>query len=256
MIIDVNVSFGHWPFQKFPHSTVRGLDRELMKEGISKSLISSLDAVLYPDPDWGNEILLPSLTSYPSLIPVGVINPSLSDWKETLERGIRWGARAIKIFPNYHNYSLSSPVIDGLMDELARTRVPLMVQMRLEDERNQYPLLKISGVEPKEIIKLASHFPEIPILVLCPYFKEAIDLVKNSANIYVDISFVEILNTVSALLEKIPATKVLFGSHTPFLYTRSAIMKVKAAEISQEDLEAITCGNAQRLIRLKEGTYE
>jgi predicted TIM-barrel fold metal-dependent hydrolase len=69
----------------------------------------------------------------------------------------------------------------------------------------------------------------------------------------VDISFVETLNTVSALLKEIPATRVLFGSHTPFLYTRSAIMKIKAAEISQEDLDAITYGNAQRLIKLNEG---
>ena len=254
MIIDANVSFGHWPFQKFPYSTPGELNKDLMKEGISQILVSSLDAVLYPDPELGNEIFLPGLKSYPSLVPVGVINPSLSNWKEALQRCIRWGTKAIKIFPNYHYYSLSSPVVDGLMDELVGRKMPLMVQMRLEDERNQYPLLRVSGVEVKKVIKLASHFPEISILALCPYFKEAIDLVKNSANIYVDISFVEILDTVSALLKEIPATRVLFGSHTPFLYTRSAIMKLKAAEISQEDLEAITCGNARRLMRLKKGT--
>jgi predicted TIM-barrel fold metal-dependent hydrolase len=254
MIIDVNVSFGHWPFQRFPYSTPEELNKDLMKEGISQILVSSLDAVLYPDPEWGNETFLPGLKSYPSFVPVGVINPSLSNWKETLKRCISWGAKAIKIFPNYHYYSLSSPVVDDLMDELVGRKMPLIVQMRLEDERNQYPLLKVSGVEIQEILDLANRFSEIPILALCPYFKEAIDLVKNSTNIYVDISFVEILNTVSALLEEIPATRVLFGSHTPFLYTRSAIMKLKAAEISQEDLEAITCGNAQRLMKLEKGT--
>jgi len=251
MMIDVNVCFGHWPFQKFPYSTLRALDEGLKKEGISQSLVSSLDAVLYPDPDWGNESLLPGLSFYPNLMPVGVVNPLLSNWRETLERCIGWEAKAIKIFPNYHSYPLSSSVVTALINELARRKMPLLVQMRLEDERNQYPLLKVSGVEIEEVIKLANHFPEVPVFALCPYFKEAIDLVKNSTNIYVDISFVEILNTVSALLKEIPATRVLFGSHTPFLYTRSAIMKIKATEIHRKDLEAITHRNIRRLMKLE-----
>ena len=251
MIADINVSFGRWPFQKFPYNNLNGLDNKLSGEGISKALVSSLDAVLYPDPDWGNTSLLPRLASFSNLLPVGVINPSLSNWRESLERCLHWGAEAVKIFPNYHNYSLSLPAMEKFMDDLAGRKVPLMVQMRLEDERNQHPLFKIAGVNPGEIIKFAGHFPEIPVLALCPYFKEAIDLVCNSSNIHVDISFTETLNTVSALFEEIPAARILFGSHTPLLYTRSSVMKIKAPDIPQKDFKAITYGNAQALMNLR-----
>ena len=126
----------------------------------------------------------------------------------------------------------------------------LIIQMRLGDERNQYPLLKVAGVDYKEIIKLANRFPEIPIICLCPYMREAILLVKETRNIYIDISFIETVNTVTALLKEIPATRILFGSHTPFLYTRSAIMKIKSAENSEKDLNAIMFNNAHCLLEI------
>jgi len=254
MLIDVNVSFGNWPFQTFLQDSVVKLSKHLKSEGISLALVSSIETALYPDPDIYNKSLFKKLKPYSNLIPVTVINPALSDWKERYEEYINsWKVRAIKIFPNYHNYSLSSKFVDDFMNELfKRKNTVLIVQMRLEDERNQYPLLKVAEVDYKKIIKLANRFPGILIICLCSHFREAIFLVKETKNIYVDISFIETLNTVfktnTALLKEIPASRILFGSHTPFLYTRSAVMKIKSAEIFKKDLNAITFNNTRRLL--------
>ena len=251
MLIDVNVSFGHWPFQKFLLDTPGKLARHLNSEGISLALVSSIESVFYPDPDIYNELLWRKLKPYPFLMPIMTINPTLSNWKEILKKYVNFRKiKAIKILPNYYNYSLSSKSVNELMNELAERKIPLIAQIRLEDERNQYPLLKVKGVEIKEIIKLANRFPQIPILCLCPYFSEAVSLVKETSNIYVDISFVETLNTISALLKEIPASRILFGSHTPFLYTRSAIMKIKSANIPKRDSEAIVFANTCYLLRM------
>ena len=254
MLIDVNVSFGNWPFQTFLQNSVAKLSKHLKSEGISLALVSSIETTLYPDPDVYNKSLLKKVKSYSNLIPVMVLNPALSDWKEKYEEYTdSQKFRVIKILPNYHNYLLSSKFVNDFMNELSKKKnAVLIVQMRVEDERNQYPLLKVSGVDYKEIIKLANRFPGVSIICLCSCFREAVSLVKETKNIYIDISFIETLNIVfktnTALLKEIPAGRILFGSHTPFLYTRSAIMKVKSAEISEKDLNAIMFNNARCLL--------
>lgn len=251
MFIDVNVSLGHWPFQRFLQDSAAKLSKHLASEGISLALVSSIESVFYPDPDVYNKLLLKKLKPYSGLMPVMVVNPARSDWKERLEEYTGFQkVGAVKIFPNYHNYSLSAGFVKNLMNELDKKKIVLMIQMRVEDERNQYPLLKTAGVNYKKIIKIANCFPRIPVLCLCPYCNEAISLVEETKNVYVDISFAERLNTVDVLLKEIPADRLLFGSHTPFLYTRSAVMKVRNAEVSKENLKLITFTNACRIFKL------
>ena len=68
MIIDINVSFGNWPFQRFLLDTPQKLARHLKTEGISSALVSSIEAAFYPDPDVYNEILFKKLKPYPFLM--------------------------------------------------------------------------------------------------------------------------------------------------------------------------------------------
>lgn len=249
MLIDVNVSLGNWPFQKFSLDSAGELSKHLESEGISLALVSSIENILYPDPDVYNRLLLEKLRPYSTLSPVMVLNPTLSNWKERYEEYISsQGIRAIKIFPNYHGYSLSANSMDGFLNEFKGRNIILILQMRLEDERNHYPPLKVSGVDYREIINLAKRFHEVPIICLCPHLIEAISLVKETTNIYIDISFVETLDTVSSLLKEIPAERVVFGSHTPYLYTRSAVMKIKAEGIAERDRNAIMFGNLSQLL--------
>jgi len=252
MLIDINVSLGYWPFQKFQEDAPAKLAKHLTGEGISLSLVSSIETIFYPDPDVYNKILLKKLKPFPNLMPVMVVNPSLPNWKEMLNKYRQYQkAKIIKIFPNYHNYLLSSPHIDDFMDELEKNKMSLIIQKRMIDERHQYPLLKVAGVEEEEIVKLANRFPKVPIIVFCCHLREAVSMIKKTLNIDTDISFVETMDTVKTLLKQIPAKRVLFGSHTPFLYTRSAIMKIKSADIPASDLKAIMYGNICRLLDLK-----
>jgi len=253
MLIDVNASSGRWPFQVFALDSAARLSKHCESKGISLAWVSSIETLLCPDPDIYNRGLLKTLEPFPNLAPVMVINPSLANWRERLEEYTRFReTAAIKVVPGYHGYSPSSKCLDALMETLAeRGDVVLMIQMRVEDERNQYPLLTVAGVEAGQIIRFAGRFPEVPILCLCSYLKEAVSLIQGSDNIYVDISFVETLNTVAALLEKVPASRVLFGSHTPFLYTESTVLKLTAAEISKADFDAIAFKNAESLLGIR-----
>lgn len=252
MLIDVNCSLGNWPFMRFAQDTPAKLAKHLAAEGVTTALVSALDNVLYPDFHTYNCILRKKLKPYPSLIPVMTLNPAMSHWRDSLAQyDAAETAHTVKIFPNYHRYSLTDPCVDQLMCALAkRPKRTLIIQMRIEDERNQYPLMKIPGVPAGEIIQLANRYPRHNILCLCPYRAEAITLVRETKNVSVDISFCEFLNTLKTLLRDIPARRLFFGSNTPMLYTRAAGMKIKLAEIPKQAMRAITAQNARRLFKL------
>ena len=248
MLIDVDVSLGHWPFQKFALDTATKLAAHLRAEGIDRALVSAAETAFHPDPHEYTPPLFAALAPHPELHPVPVFNPSLPGWEERLsEYTGEHAIRTVKILPNYHLYPLDDPRVDRFAESLLERELTLLLQIRLEDERNQYPPLQIQGVPVDSIIRLGQRFPRLPILCLCPYMGEVVPLVEGSDNIHIDLAFVETLNTVATLLERVPADRVLFGSHTPFLYTRAACMKLDHAEIPAASLESISSGNAQRL---------
>jgi uncharacterized protein len=243
MIIDVNTALGHWPFQKFALNSAAKLARHLKSVGIGQALVSSTDAILYPDPAVCNAELFKAVRGHPMLSPVPTVNPALSNWRPIVSAG---KVNAVRIVPNYHCYSLTDCALTDLMQALAERKTPLMIQMRVDDERNQYPLMQVAGVAREAVIRFANRFPDMPIICLCAYFGEARELVQNTANVSVDLSFIETFRTLSTLLEQIPAERVLFGSHAPFLYTRSALMKLEAIAGMPAAHQAIAHANAAR----------
>jgi predicted TIM-barrel fold metal-dependent hydrolase len=101
-------------------------------------------------------------------------------------------------------------------------------------------------VKVEEIEFLAARLPKLSIVALCPYFAEAVRLAA-IPNVFVEISYAEILDTLGQLCAKAPAAKVLFGSHAPWLYPRAAAKKLELSSIGREEREAIGWRNAARL---------
>lgn len=242
-MIDINVSFGNWPFQRFNWSTPAGLVGHLRRQGIDMALVSPLEAVLAPDPLPCNRDLARKLRRFPELLPVPVVNPCLSNWREALE-ACGSSPVAVKLFPNYHGYS---PTDAGeLCDRLERESILPLIQMRIEDERGQHPLFKVPGVTVASIRELALAHPRLPFLCLAAYRHEAVELAESADNIYIDIAFTECLDTLPTLLNSLPAERLCFGSQTPFLYTRAAVSKVEAL-VDQSARRKIAHDNACRL---------
>ena len=250
MIVDVNVSLGTWPFQKFALNTPGQLARYLKKEGISAAWVSAIDSVLYPDPDVYDETLFQKLRRHKSLRFVKTVNPTLANWRDSLEQWVKErGIHAVKLFPNYHQYSLKDERVSEMMTAARAHRLVAFVQMRLEDERSHYPLMQVPGVACEEVIHLARAFPRVSFIVLCAYLAEAGPLTRAGRNLHVDLSFMETVDTLKTALKNVPAGQILFGSHTPFLNTRSALMKLELARAGRRQLRMISSGNAARVLR-------
>ncbi len=248
-LIDANCWLGNWPFQTFAHNSAAGLSQHLANEEINTALVSATETILHPDPDMFNDLLINQVEDYPLLKPVPVVNPTLANWKTSMAiYASTDNVHTIRILPNYHNYSLTLPAVRELMMILAELSMPLMIQMRMEDERSQYPLMQVAGVSCDEVIELAERFPDVSIICLGAYFNEAIGLLLNSWNVYVDISFIDRMNTLTSLLERTTHDRIVFGSHTPFLYTRSAVLKADTDAILPDAARAITSENISLLL--------
>ena len=60
----------------------------------------------------------------------------------------------------------------------------------------------------------------------------------------------EWLDSLTLLVRKFPARRILFGSHAPFFVTDASIAKFTAAKLSVANRAAIGHGNAERFFDL------
>ena len=247
-IVDVNAWLGSWPFQYFQLDTARRLQNHLAAEGVARALVGSPEAAFNPDCMASNRLLLKRLGRGGALRPVLGLDPTKGDWRDILSLAKDEGAPAVRLFPNYHYYDLDSTPALAAVEAVAAAGLALFVQMRMEDERTHHILCKIPGVQVAAVSGLARRFPRLPMVAACVYYHEAVELAKQPPNLRIDLAYVETLRTVDSLLKEFPRERVLFGSHTPFLQTRSAVMKLRAPYVPEATQQAIASENAVSLL--------
>lgn len=246
MLFDVNVSLGRWPFQDFAGLTATRLARQLRAEGIDGALVSPVEAMLAPDPEIWNRRLITALKRTPGLIAVPVINPLLANWHETLQRALASpDVPSVKVLPNYHLYTPDDPALDALADCMEPHGRPLLMQARVDDERNQYPLMRVPGVDPDAILRFARRHPRLKLVCLGLYLPQVRLLLRKTSNVMADIAFAEHLDTLRTLVNDVPAERLLFGSHTPFFEPRAAVLKMWLSDIAESDRARIAEANAR-----------
>lgn len=252
MYIDINVSTGPWPFQRFALSSLNDLQAHLSERDIEAALVSHLGTVFHADPQPFNEELSIGAAGLPAIRPVPVINPTLPGWERMIETLISEHApTAVKALPSQHLYSLESAEAEQLAGRLLEAGLPLLLQLRLEDERSQYRGLNTRGVPADQIIGLHRRFPALSIVCLNAYLPEAISIAGQTAEtVCFDIAFTEHGNTVDFLTAEIVPERLLLGSHTPFLYTDAALLKIRHSTRDEAVKRRIGGDNARRIFRL------
>lgn len=256
--VDCNVCLGTWPL-KLPHScTADDLGVLCREEDTRIALASPLEAILAYDPEEPNLRVFAEAESRDWMIPVPVLNPRMRNWKRLLDSYLASSPpRAVKLYPVYHGYPLDAQAVDELAGILIEARIPLMVCMRVEDERYQHAAMAVRGLDMQSVLDLSSRHPGLDILCLNAYRNEAIRAAGHP-RLHVDLAFAEIYPTVPDLLRHLGPEQLLFGSHTPFFVARAAAMKVVwarapgagEADLAPETIEAVAHGNAERLFGL------
>lgn len=252
MLTDVHAHLGTWPFFLHTERTRAALVAHLRAHGIGRALVSHLGAALAPDPGPSNRILLAAVRRTPALKPLPTINPALANWREELDACCAAAPlRAVKILPNFHNYSLASPRLAGFVAALSERRLRLVIQMRLDDERHRYFALKIKGVPVPQVAGFLRKFPATHPLLLGAYLPEIRTLAKGAKNFSTDTACCEWEQTLVELLKVLPPARILFGTHTPFLNTRAEVEKLRCARIPAKAQAAIGVRNAEHFFQAR-----
>jgi len=250
-MIDADVLLGHYPFRPFARSStdLQQIKAYLQSHGIERACLSSLHAVFYADPQQGNAEVFPLIKHDDFFLPVATINPALHNWAETLARCVGdYGCRMVRLLPNYHLYDLSEPFVDDFLTAAHEHDLLVGIVKRIEDERMHPLLMKVPAVANHAIVALTQRYPA-PLLIFSAFYAE-IQALAVHEQLYFDIALAETLNTMARLGDYIAPERLVFSSHTPFLYAAAATGKLDNWQTSAQNGQAVRRDNLTRLLKL------
>jgi len=234
--------FGHfWPLEV---STAEDLIGLMDKFGIDRAAICSLNSILY-DHSEGNEEVFQATKRYPNrLLGIATLYPhdkrSLIEFEKCIDE---YGMKGLELQPHYHNYELNDGTIDPFIEEAIKKKVPVFIPLCLSMNWN-FPKLKMSAIS-----KLIDTYPEATYVIgkFSYEIEEVLRLMKKYDNVSVETSGLQLMNGIERLVEEVGANRVLFGSGMPIQEVGPALVKIREAEIKEEEKELILEENAIKL---------
>ena len=270
-IVDVNINLSRWPGRRLPRDETASLVENLRSHSVVEAWAGSFDGLLHKDLAAVNERLALECRTRTGirLIPFGSVNPLLPDWEEDLRRCVeQHHMSGIRLHPNYHGYKLDHPAFARLLKLATERHLLVALAVSMEDERVMHPLLRVAPVNLDPLAALVTQTPGLRLILLNALSGwppsggkgkdqagsrgETLTTLLRSGEVYVEIAMLERLGGVANLLKEVPLERVLFGSHAPFFYFESALLKLKESALSAEQLKALQVGNARRLLPARE----
>jgi len=253
-LIDVNVSLSRWPLRRLPCDDTPALVAKLRRHGVTQAWAGSFDALLHKDLRAVNDHLAFECRQHGRglLLPFGSINPKAPDWEDELRRCAEVHQMpGLRLHPNYHGYKLDDPAFARLLRLATDRHLIVQLVLAMEDERTMHPLLRVEPVDPAPLAESVRPIPGLRLVVLNALRALRGDPLRNLlavGKVAVEIATLEGVGGVASLLKQIPPQRLLFGSHAPFLYFESALLKLQESPLTQDQLNAIRHQNAQALL--------
>ncbi len=256
-MIDFCCDIGNYAFRQWPAADVVGTLPLMDRAGIDTALVGSIDAITYVSPHPANERLMADIKANDPagrLIPLTVLSPVYPGVERDMEESRELGFRGLKLYPNYHGYHADDAPALRLIEMATGFGWPVLVTMRVEDERHHHPLMKGGGADLKTVIRAAKQFPEATIILSggssaeTPQFLAA---TRDLPNAYAELSYGKRpMKALEGLVGQFGSEKMLFGTHMPFVYPGCGIAKIAEAAIPDDAKHAILEGNAKRILGL------
>ncbi|MBL8233421.1 MAG: amidohydrolase family protein [Bryobacterales bacterium] len=226
----------------------------LKRRGVTQAWTGSFEGVFHRDLSAANARLarICEATGAGMLIPFGSVNPCAPGWREDLRRCHELHRMpGIRLHPNYHGYALDHPEVLPLLREARVRKLIVQIAIQLEDERTQHPLMRVAPVDPAPLASLAAQVPDLRMVILNRARVPAgpdLKRLAGASQVYFDLAMIEGAGCARMLVETVGIDRVVFGSHSPFQYFESALLKLKESDIAGDDEMAIVNGNAARLL--------
>jgi len=247
-IIDVSVWTGHWPFMHLRYGDINVLEDKLKSIRVIKAFIAPIEAILEQDPTRANLALLQKVSG-DFFSPVPVIDLSYANWDECMDT-VLYDPRVkmIKLIPNYHQYKMYEKDMDALVEMTRQKEIVISIQMKVEDPRAQYPLMKVANVNNSDVLQTLFSYPEQIFILHCLTMDSVPGFMTSLDNVYLDIACIERQDTLSVLQKTYSSLdKFLFASHCPFYFPEGNINKLKYSDLDINEIDKVAYKNAEKL---------
>jgi hypothetical protein len=255
-LIDANVTLSRWPCRRLPLDETPALVARLRSQGVKQAWAGSFDGLLHKDIASVNARLAEDCRKNGRglLVPFGSVNPVLPAWEDDLRRcQEEHKMPGIRLHPNYQGYKLDDPAFAKLLDLASEHGLIVQLVVTMEDERTQHSLMRVPHVDVAPLLALLASRSNSRIVLLnwSRGVSSALAAKLSTAGqVYFDVATLEGVGGVANLLKQVPVDRVVFGSHAPFFYLESAVLKLKESALSETQATSIRSGNARRLFGL------
>jgi len=247
MRLDVCAWCGTWPFHRVPHSDVAGLLHLMDRAGIDRALVAPLDAVFDRDCREPNARLAQALATHGDRMGFcAMANPAYPGWRETVRiADEEWGSAAVRVIPSYHGYAAGDDCLVELADVLAGRDLPLIVTVRLLDERSHPPAFRVPPATMEEVNLLHARAPATGLVVSWARVAEMHALDDNVA---VDLSGVQGPGgSLKQLLDPPGRRQVVLGTGAVLQVPECALAKLGYHDLTRRQVEDVAWRWAQAL---------
>ena len=159
--------------------------------------------------------------------------------------------RGIRLHPNYHGYTLADPVFSELLNLAASRSLLVQLALCVEDHRTQHPLMQVPPVDLDPLPEIIKAIPKLRLELLNCYPQIKFDQLRSLAapgNVHFEISMAEGVGVITRWIEQLGLERIVFGSHYPFFYLESALLKMQEAGLDESQKKAIFADHAKALV--------
>jgi predicted TIM-barrel fold metal-dependent hydrolase len=260
-IIDTNVHLFDWPFRRLKYATTTALLAKLKKHRITQAWAGTFQALLHKNLDAANARLADECRRHGDgfFVPIGSVNPVWPDWEEDLRRCHEvHHTPGIRLYPNFHNYKLDRPEFARLLELASRRGLLVQIVIDMEDERVHHPVVTVPPVDAAPLAAVLKQVPQAKVQLLngVTALQRAGSALALETGVAFDIANLEGTGAVGRLIEgkhwsirtQVPAARLLFGSHAPFMPCEAALLRLFESPLEKEQLLPIMRDNAQKLL--------
>lgn len=254
-LVDTNVSLFDWVVRRSWADSPARLVEKLRRHGVASAWTGSHEGVLHTDLAGVNARLAEACRLHGGgmLVPFGSVNPTFPDWEDDLRRCHEVHRMpGIRLHPNYHGYTLDDPRFARLLQLATGRGLGVQIVLSIEDERSQNPVLTALPVAPGPVLDLLPKIPGARVMLLnatARVFGQTALLQKLAASgVPLELATLEGAAGVESALQRAPALRLTFGSHAPYFYFESALLKLQESALDAAQLAAIRHGHAHAFL--------
>ncbi|MGC8971398.1 MAG: amidohydrolase family protein [bacterium] len=217
------------------------LSEELERFNIKKVLVYHSYSRDY-DAYFGDKRLIEEIKDYPNLYAAWVLLPldifPIDTPDKLLEEFKINKVKAVRFFPDLHNFILEEEVVGDLLSFLEELKIPIILSPNNSGWKDIYAILR--------------NHPNLRLVLADLTYRQSsyiFPLLKRYENIYIELSgYIPFLG-IETLYKRFGEERMIFGSNLPYKNPGSTIYYIEKADIPERAKDYIAYKNADRLIQ-------